>query len=473
MSTENISSQHTQLEPEPEQTPPPQAQKRAAGHVDLLNGSYISTLVKFSIPLTLSFLINMAYSLIDRWFISRLGTDAIAAIGLGDQMNFLVFTLGSGFSMGTGIIVARRIGEGNREKANYTATQAIIFMLVTTVLLTVVLQLMLPFVLAKFGASPNVSALAQAYLSAILFGFSGNLLSFQINAIVRSTGNPVYPTIILVLTTVINAILAPIFIFVFNMGMYGAGLATASAQLIGCAINIYSIINGKAGIQLQLKGFRFDRAIIWSVLLLGIPSSIQMFSVSITRIAIFKMVAQFGENIMAAYTLGMNVDFIVFMFVFAVGVAVEIATGQNIGAKKFEGVFGYHKAGIKILLGVIAVLGTLIFFFGSHFTAMYSNNPIVIEETQKYFHVSVFAYLAFAVGIVSARVISGAGSAYFSLAIVAGSILLLQLPLIYILCNVVHWNQVGIWIGSAGGYGLFSIIALVSVYSKKWMQAKV
>ena len=169
----------------------PQETKRPAvrrGHVDLLNSPFIPSLTKFAIPMTFSFLVNMVYSLIDRWFISHMGTDAIAAIGLGEQIGFLVFTLGSGFCMGTGVIVARRFGERDSEGADRTATQAIVFMLTTTIILSVLLQLALPMILGRFGASPTVALYAQQYLTAIFLGFAGNLLTFQINAIVRSTG---------------------------------------------------------------------------------------------------------------------------------------------------------------------------------------------------------------------------------------------------------------------------------------------
>ncbi len=450
-----------------------QAAPKRRGHVDLLHSPFVSSLTKFAVPMSLSFLVNMVYSLIDRWFISHIGTDAIAAIGLGEQIGFLVFTLGSGFCMGTGVIVARRVGERDMEGADRTATQAIVFMLLATIILSVALQLALPSVLTRFGASPMVTLYAFQYLTALFLGFAGNLLTFQINAIVRSTGNVVYPMVILVLTTVINAILAPIFIFVLNKGIYGAGLATAIAQVTGAVINIILLLRGKAGIHLRLNDFRFDFSIIRRIVSLGFPSSVQMLAVSLTRISIFKLVAAFGTSVMAAYTLGISLDFVVFMFVFSVGISIEVATGQNIGAGQFDRVIGYHRAGIKILSLVILVLGVLSYTLGGYFAGIYTNDAVVIAEVQKYLHVSVFGYFFFAVGVVSARVISGSGAAYASLAIVAGSILLLQLPLVYVLSQFSGWNQIGIWIGSAGGYALFAMIALYAVHTKMWMKSRV
>ncbi|MFM8437826.1 MAG: MATE family efflux transporter, partial [Candidatus Kapaibacterium sp.] len=428
---------------------------RARGRVDLLDSPFIPSLTKFAIPLTFSFLVNMIYSLIDRWFISSLGTDAIAAIGLGEQLGFLVFTLGSGFCMGTGIIVARRIGENDRDGADRIATQAVVFMLGATVLLTVVLELFLPLILERFALSATVTSYAHQYLSAVLLGFVGNLITFQINSIVRSSGNVFYPMVVLLATTLVNAMLAPLFIFVLDLGMYGAGLATAVAQTMGMAFNLYLMIGNKTGIRLKLDAFRFDWPVIRRIVSLGIPSSAQMMAVSLTRISIFKLVAAFGTSVMAAYTLGISVDFIVFMFVFSLGISIEVATGQNLGARKFDRVLGYHTAGLKLIAIIVAVMGCLAYVFGPHFAALYSKDADVIRETQQYLHISVFGYLFFGIGIISARVISGAGAAYLSLAIVAGSIVLLQLPLVYILSHYTGWNQTGIWIGAAAGYALF------------------
>ncbi|MFM8473409.1 MAG: MATE family efflux transporter, partial [Candidatus Kapaibacterium sp.] len=150
-----------------------------------------------------------------------------------------------------------------------------------------------------------------------------------------------------------------------------------------------------------------------------------------------------------------------------------VATGQNLGARKFDRVLGYHTAGLKLIAIIVAVMGCLAYVFGPHFAALYSKDADVIRETQQYLHISVFGYLFFGIGIISARVISGAGAAYLSLAIVAGSIVLLQLPLVYILSHYTGWNQTGIWIGAAAGYALFASIGMIAVRSRIRMQARV
>jgi putative MATE family efflux protein len=419
----------------------------------------------------------MMYSLIDTYFVSHLGKSAIAAIGLSEQLGFFVFNFGSGFAIGTGVILARRIGEGNREAANHTATQAVMSMIFFSVLLVAVLYLALPSILLLLMKDPEVRHFAYLYLSVLLFGVPGNFITFLVSSIVRSSGNTVLPMTILVITTVINAILAPILIFgigpVPALGMTGAGLATATAQLTGAGISLYVFMSGKTSVHFIREKFGFDFPLLGRIIRQAIPASLQMFSVSITRLSLFSIASTFGTSVVAAYTLGLKVDLFVFMTVFATGVAVEVATGQNLGAKKPERIWLFHKAAIRQLIWVVVILGFCAYFFGEYYAGIFTTDQSVISEAVTYLHIAVFGYLFFAVGLVTTRVISGAGAAIRSMAIVAGSLLFLQLPASYVLAAYTPLHQTGIWVGVVTGYILFTVIALVNLHNKKWMTARV
>lgn len=452
-------------------------QPKKRGRIDLLNGAVVPTLISFALPLAFSFVVNMLYSWIDTYFVSRLGSSAIAAIGISEQLGFFIFNFGSGFAIGTGIIVARRIGEGNRKLANYTATQAVISMLVFSTLLSVALYFCLGWVLKAMNLEPEVARLAQVYLTALLFGVPGNFITFQINSIVRSSGNAIFPMIILLLTTVLNAILAPILIFGLGpipaLGMQGAGLATAASQLIGGAISVSLLISGKTGIRFMMDKMKLDLPLIWRIAKQGIPASLQMFSVSISRIALFKFSSSFGTGIVAAYTLGLKVDLLVFMTVFALGIAVETATGQNLGAGQTKRIFQFHRTAIYILLGIVGFLAINVFLFADRYASIFTNDAVIIRETTRYLKTAVFGYVFFAMGVVTTRVISGSGASFRSMTIVGGSLIFLQVPLAYVLSHYTGWAQQGIWFGIVGGYILFTIIAFIELSRKKWLNAKV
>jgi len=231
--------------------------------VDLLSDPIDSSLRAFAIPMAFSYLVQLLYSLIDRFYVSRLGDAAIAAIGSSDQVAFFVFTLGSGFGVGAGIIVARRMGEGNAEEAGRTATQALVGMIMLGAVVTTILYILLPYIPQRFGLAPNVATYAVQYMSMLFIGLTANLVNFQISSIVRSTGNSVYPMVILLMTTVVNAIIAPFLIFGIGpfprMEMAGAGLATALSQILGAGFSIWAVGAGKAGITGRARASEHDR----------------------------------------------------------------------------------------------------------------------------------------------------------------------------------------------------------------------
>lgn len=445
--------------------------------VDLINDPLDGSLRLFAIPLAFSFVVNMIYSLIDRYYVSRLGDAAIAAIGTSDQVVFFLFTLVSGFAVGTGIIVSRRFGEGDHKGASRTATQALVGMGVMASAVTAAVYLLLPTVPVLMRMTPEVAELSTAYLGMLLLGFTCNLLNFQMFSIVRSTGNAMFPMMVLVATVILNAVIAPFLIFGIGpfpeMGMQGAGLATAISQMSGTAIALTALLRGKTNMHLDFSEFRLDLDLLSRVAKQGFPASLQMLSVSLNRAVIFTIVSSFGTQVTAAYTLGLNVDMFVFMSVFAVGIAVETATGQNLGAGKPDRVWGFHRSAMKQMVTLMIGLALVVWFMGRPFIELYTNNPGTLNEATTYLHITVFGYVFFAIGLITVRVISGAGSSIISMLVTSGCLLGFQLPLSYALSHATSLGATGVWIGILIGYIVFATVSLLVLRSKVWLRARV
>ena len=118
-------------------------------------------------------------------------------------------------------------------------------------------------------------------------------------------------------------------------------------------------------------------------------------------------------------------------------------------------------------------LAVIVWFFGRSFIELYSRNPSIIDEATRYRHITVFGYVFFAAGLITVRVMSGAGSSVISMLVTSGCILGLQLPLSYILSHGTHLGSTGIWIGITIGYIIFAIVAWLVLKSKVWMKARV
>lgn len=446
-------------------------------HNAILEGPITATLWKFSFPLMLGFLVNSLYSWVNMYFVGKLGSAAIAAVGFSEQINFFIFNLGSGFSIGASVIVARRIGEGNRKAAEDITRQSIVFVLVTSLVITGALMLLLPTILGSLGLTGETYHLARSFMSFVLYGVPGLFLLFLINAIIRSTGDSMFAMKIMLLTVLINIVLDPLLIFGIGpfptMGVAGAGLSTATAQLTGAILALIALFSGWAGMRIEPKLPRIDFRIIGSIIRLGIPASLQMFSVSISRMLILTYANAIGLSIAAAYTIGIRVDFFVFMPIFAVGIAIEVITGQHLGAKKIDRIFEFYRTAVQQLSLAIGVLGVAMYFLAEHFARLFSHEPVVIEHIVNYLHIVILSYPLFASGIIATRVISGAGAAFKSMLIVAGSMMGIMLPIAYMLSHWTPLREQGLWLGILAGYVCFAGIAYAVVRSKTWLTAKV
>jgi len=277
---------------------------------------------------------------------------------------------------------------------------------------------------------------------------------------------------VLIITVVLNAVIAPFLIFGIGpfpeLGMRGAGLATALSQISGTGIALTALIRGSTNIRLDFTQFRLDGALLRRVAQQGLPASLQMLSVSLNRAAIFAIVAGFGTHVTAAYTLGLNIDMMVFMSVFAMGIAVETATGQNLGAKKPERVRMIHRSAIMQIGVLMLVLAVAVWAFGTEFVKLYTENPNTVAEATQYLNITVIGYVFFSTGLLTVRVLSGAGASMLAMSITAGSLLGIQLPLSLVLGYATPMGPMGVWIAIALGYIVFTAISLLVFRSNRW-----
>ncbi|HBB26707.1 MAG TPA: hypothetical protein DCZ59_10615, partial [Bacteroidetes bacterium] len=341
----------------------------------------------------------------------------------------------------------------------------------------VLFYVFMPVIPELMRMPPDVAEFGRQYLQTLLLGFTFNLLNFHIFSLSRSSGNAMFPTTVLVSTVLLNAAIAPFLIFGIGpfpeMGMQGAGLATAISQISGTVISLVAIARGKTNLRFDFSQFRLDADLLLRVVKQGLPASLQMLAVSVNRAFIFMMVGAFGTSATAAYTLGLNVDMMVFMTVFAVGIAVQTAAGQNLGAGKPERVGAFFRSAALQLTVLMTSLAVVVWLFGQGFIAAYTRSEVTITAATEYLHITVFGYVFFAVGVVAVRVISGAGASILAMVITAGSLIGIQLPLCYLLSHTAGMGPTGIWIGVAAGYSIFCAIAYAVFRDGRWIRSSV
>ena len=463
--------------PEPAPGPAPAARPATTSYDDLLNGPIDTTLWRMAVPMTLGFLINAVYSWTDMYFVSRIGDTAVASLGFSDQIMFVVFTLGSGFSIGTGIVIARRIGEGRRREAEQVATESFTFMALYAALLALAISQILPSVLDLMRLHGELREDTNIFVNMLLFGLPANLLTFQMNATLRSTGNTVFPMTVLIVSAVVNAILAPILIFGFigipPMGVRGAGIATATAQWSAAVVSMIALYSGRLNLKLGRPTLRFDWSIIRTIFGIGVAASLQGIAVSATRLVILSIVNSFGAAAVTAQAIGARVDVLVFMPVYATGIAIETLVGHSIGAGRLDRVKKFRTAAIRDLGLLMIAAGAVIYFLADDIARIFTSDPTVIETTVHYLHIAVFGYIFFSIGQAGTRSLAGAGHSLRSMAINMVMLFVFQIPLALILSRYTSLGVSGVFAGIALGYLAFALLSTLAVRGDGWMQKKI
>lgn len=444
--------------------------------VDLINGDIDNTLRQLAMPLIIGFVLHMANGIVDMFWVSKLGDTALAALGVSEQLTLFYFTLGIGFAIGTGVVVARRIGEGDKKAADETATQALFTMFLYAIFVAIAFYFARSSILDIIGYEGTKKIYAMRYLSGIVYGIPFLYIIIQLNAIVRSTGNTVYPMYIVAFTVGINAILTPLLMFdtIFEggWGIFGSGFATAIAQLLGMLISLRFVFKGLTPITLDFRKFKPEYDIIRRIIKRGFHSTLQYLSVSINRIALFAIANQIGGFTDAAFTIGLKFDLLTFMPMFATGVSLEIISGQNRGADKIDRIFKYFRSAVKQISFILIPMMIVAIFFGKYFAMIFTKEESIILLTQDYLRVTSLSYMFFAVGIFTTRVISGAGDTLRSFILHSAMLVVVQLPLIYFLSIHLSWGASGLYWGIFASYLIFTVLGLITLYRKSWYNVK-
>ncbi|MCS6808043.1 MAG: MATE family efflux transporter [Bacteroidota bacterium] len=449
---------------------------------DILNGAITPTLWLFTTPLVFSFMITIVYSWIDTYFVSHLGVAAIAAIGISEQCYFFIYTAASGFTIGTGVIIARRIGEGNEHEAETVALQGLTGIIVIASAIMVSMQILLPLILPLLGVRGGTLEYVLEYLPMLLAGLPCSNLIYQMNVTARSVGNSGFAFWTLLSFTMLNFVLAPLLIFGVkigtrqvtpSLGMIGAGMATALANVGAALLGMMMLTRGATRFHISWRLPIPQVQVMRAILGIGVPSSLQYLAVGASRAMLMMIHNAFGTTAAAAYTLGLRLDFFVFMPIFAIGVAIETFTGHCLGARKVRRIFDFYRTATVQMIGVVLMLGLGVFVGGEYFAALFTRDAEVLSQSVAYMRVSVVSYPCFVALIMALRVMSGAGDAMRSMMIMVIVLFALQLPSIIVLAWYCYLGIYGVWYGIVAGYAFGAILAYYHLLRKKWLAADV
>lgn len=297
----------------------------------------ISTLVlKLGIPTTISMLVTSIYNMADTAFVGRLGNSASGATGIIFGFMAILQAVGFMFGQGAGSVISRKLGSEDKQSAGKYASTAFFLALALGLVIEVIGFIFLKPIVMLLGSTETIAPYAESYARYILLAAPFMVSSFVLNNILRFEGKASLAMIGLLTGALLNIAGDPLFMFVFGMGISGAGLATALSQLVSFCILISIFARGKSEIRLSCKLITLKAYLIKNIITTGLPSLLRQGLSSISTMLLNNYAAVYGDAAVAAMSIVTKIVFFVFSVCLGIGQGFQPVSGYNYGAKKFS-----------------------------------------------------------------------------------------------------------------------------------------
>lgn len=405
---------------------------------DLLGTESIGKLLlKYSIPAIIGMMVNALYNVVDRMFIGNIpGVGPMAITGLGVTLPIMTIILAFGTLIGVGATtkVSIKLGEGNRDEAEKIIGNSFTLTIILSTILTVVGLVFLNKILSLFGASENTISYARDYMIVILAGTVFNMFSSIFANIVRGDGNPKLSAIIMSVGCITNIILDAVFIFVFNMGIQGAAIATVIAQAVSTILGFAYYLRGKSNVQLKKENLRLHKASVIGILVIGIaPFAIQLANSMVQLIYNFSLKTYSSDLAIGAMATVSSISMIFIMPAFGFVQAMQPIVGYNFGAKKYDRAVKALKISL-IATTVVFVAGFLLTqFVPELLVGIFNKDPELMEMTVNGLRKYTLLLPVIGVSIVGTYYIQSTGRAKLSMILSLLRQVIILIPLITVL----------------------------------------
>lgn len=415
----------------------------------LTEGNVLRALWRLAMPMLASAVLHNAQTLVDLFWVGRLGPAAVASVAMAGTVIMVLFPILMGLSTGTVALVARAVGAENWDEANRAAGQSLMLAAVFGVAIGLVGWFLARDLFRLLGADPSVMAQGVGYLKIMLLGSFTVFMLFIGNSALQSAGDTLTPMFIMGMMNVLNVVLDPILIFGLGplpeMGVEGAAVATVLSNTIAAWVLLFILFRGKTRIHIRLKQWKPDLTLSWRILRIGIPGSGQMLSRSLMWGLMMRIVAGCGTAAVAAYGTGMRLHTIALMPAFALAGAAATMVGQNMGAKRPERArsSAWLAAGLTALF--MALVAVVMMIFAPTLIRIFNSDPGVVRIGAGYLLIVSPFHVFAALGIVFGRALNGAGDSVTPMIFTVVSLWLLQAPLAIVFSRLWDSPTQGIW----------------------------
>ncbi len=433
--------------------------------------------ILLAVPMVLEMVMESLFAVADVYWVSHLGKEAVAVVGITESLMTLIYAVAIGISIAATAIVSRRIGEKEPELAAQAAAQIVLLGVLMATGIGIVLGYFAPDILRLMGAGEEIVTLGSGFARLMLGGNATVFLIFLINAIFRGAGDAVIAMRTLWLANALNIVLGPCFIFgwwIFpEMGVTGAAVATNIGRGVGVLYQLWHLAGHHSRVKVRWQHFKPQRELLGAVLSKSGSGIIQLLISTTSWVGLFKILALFGSAALAGYTIAIRV--VIFALMPAWGLANAGATlvGQNLGAQKPERAEAAVRIAMKFNVIVLSIVGIVFVVLAHPLIRLFTDDPEVVAFGTQALWILSLAFPLYAAGMCFESAFNGSGDTWTPARLNFICLWLGQIPIAWGLSKSLGFGPVGAFISVPAAYSLLAIMSWFLFKRGKWKTQKV
>ncbi|MGQ1786005.1 MATE family efflux transporter [Saccharicrinis sp. GN24d3] len=450
----------------------------------LMGTSFDYTEIKLSkaifllaIPMVLEMVMESIFAIVDIYFVSKLGADAVAAVGITESVITIVYSIAFGLSMATTALVSRRIGEKRSEKAAHIAWQSIITGIIISAAIAIPGLLFARQILGLMGASDMLIEQFSGYPTIMLGGNVVIMLIFINNAIFRGAGDAAISLRVLVIANGLNIILDPMLILGLGpfpkLGIEGAAWATNIGRGVAVLYQFYILFKGSARVMLIPDKLRLDRQKIAQVLNIASGGIFQSLIATSSWIGLVRIVSSFGSEAVAGYTIAIRIIIFVLLPSWGLSNAASTLVGQNLGAHRpdrAERSVWFTARANMIFLGILSIV---FIWAPTFFIELFTQEEAVVTIGAECLRIVSFGFIFYGLGMVLVQSFNGAGDTRTPTRINVVAFWMIEIPVAYVLAMHTSMGYKGAFFAIIIAEAIMTSISYFLFKKGRWKKTEV
>ncbi len=408
--------------------------------MDLTSGSIYKNMMKLALPIMLSNFMMTFYNLTDAFWLGKLGDNAMNAVsvaGLTFPLIFFLSSFGIGFVVAGTALISQFKGAGTPEMMKKVVGQFVLILIAFSIIFLTFSLTFLDSILSLLHVPQEIFEVSKQYISYILVGVFFMFIFLTYQSFAHGLGDTISPMKIQLISVSLNVVLDPIFIFGIGlmprMETVGAAQATLISRVIAAILALYFLRKKTNYIIPNLQEIKPDMKLLKKILNISIPASVAHSITSFGFIILQGFVNTYGTLVISVFSIGNRMMGLFMMPAMGISNAIATTVGQNLGAKKISRAVKSVKVGMVLVLVIMLIGCSLLYFFGSYLTRFFINDPAIAGVGERMFKVVSFAALIFSVLFVFMGVFNGAGHTKPTMVLNISRLWFLRIPLVFIL----------------------------------------